>query len=161
MSGDASSGTASFTAKNSNITTNKGDSFYVTNTSATISLNNNKIINNDNDGNFLRIKSDSWGNQGSNGGDVELMLDNQSVKGNIVVDNISSLQMNLASNSYYEGVINKDNSAKNIKLILDKTSSIKLTGDCYVTEFENADTSNSNIDFNGYKLYVNKVAINQ
>lgn len=100
MSGDASSGTASFTAKNSNITTNKGDSFYVTNTSATISLNNNKIINNDNDGNFLRIKSDSWGNQGSNGGDVDLILDNQSVKGNIVVDNISSLQMNLASNSY-------------------------------------------------------------
>lgn len=37
---------------------------------------------------------------------------------------------------------------------------IELMRDCYVTEFENADTSNSNIDFNGYKLYVNKVAIN-
>ncbi len=30
----------------------------------------------------------------------------------------------------------------------------------YVTSLENADTTNSNIDFNGYKLYVNGTAIN-
>ena len=39
------------------------------------------------------------------------------------------------------------------------SSKIKLTGDCYVTSFENADNTNSNIDFNGYKLYVNRKAI--
>ena len=44
MSGDASVGEASFTAKNSTITTNKGDSFYISNTSAVINLTNNKII---------------------------------------------------------------------------------------------------------------------
>ena len=47
MSGDASTGTATFTAKNSNITTTNGDSFYITNTTATINLSNNTIINND------------------------------------------------------------------------------------------------------------------
>ena len=31
----------------------------------------------------------------------------------------------------------------------------------YVTSLENADTTNSNIDFNGYKLYVNGTAINK
>ena len=68
MSGDAANGEAVFTSKYSTITTNKGDSFYVTNTTATINLENNKIINNDSTGNFLRIQKDSWGKSGSNGG---------------------------------------------------------------------------------------------
>lgn len=62
MSGDASNGNATFTAKNSKITTNKGDSFYITNTTATINLTNNTIVNNDSTGNFLRAQKDSWGN---------------------------------------------------------------------------------------------------
>ncbi len=160
MSGDADSGTSSFTAKNSKITTNKGDTLYVTNTTASISLENNEIINNDKSGNFLRIKEDSWGQSGSNGGDVTLKLTNQTVKGNIVVSSISTLSMTMKSNSSYEGVINGDNSAKELKLILDKSSKIKLTGDSYVTSLDDADTSYSNIDFNGYKLYVNGTAIN-
>lgn len=40
------------------------------------------------------------------------------------------------------------------------TSKIKLTGDFYITSLEDDDTPYSNIDFNGYKLYVNGVAIN-
>jgi len=52
MSGDAASGQAVFTAKNSTITTNQGDSFYVTNTTAEINLENNQIINNDSTGNL-------------------------------------------------------------------------------------------------------------
>ena len=39
-------------------------------------------------------------------------------------------------------------------------SKIKLTGDFYITSLEDDDTTYSNIDFNGYKLYVNGVAIN-
>ncbi len=160
MSGDASEGTATFTSKNSTIITNKGDSFYVTNTSAEINLENNKIVNNDKSGNFLRIQKDSWGNSGSNGGDVILNMTKQSVKGNIEVDEISSLIMNLKTNSYYEGTINGSNSAKSIKLSLDKTSKIKLTSDSYVSSLTDEDESYSNIDFNGYKLYVNGKAIN-
>ena len=62
--------------------------------------------------------------------------------------------------SSYNGIINGDNTAKNIELVLDKTSKIKLTGDSYVTKLTNSDSSNSNIDFNGHKLYVNEVAVN-
>lgn len=40
------------------------------------------------------------------------------------------------------------------------TSKIKLTGDSYITSLEDDDTTYSNIDFNGYKLYVNGTAIN-
>ncbi len=158
MSGDAMYGTSSFTSTNSKIITNKGDTFYVTNTSATITLENNEIINNDSTGNFLRIQKDSWGNSGANGGNVTLSLKNQEVIGSIVVDSISTLDMKLAS-SYYEGAINNSNTAKKISLTISKDSKIKLTGDTYVSSLTNEET-NINIDFNGYKLYVNNVSIN-
>ena len=60
----------------------------------------------------------------------------------------------------YESTINSNNKVKSIKLVLDKTSKIKLTGDSYVSSLDDSDTSYSNIDFNGYKLYVNGKAIN-
>lgn len=59
-----------------------------------------------------------------------------------------------------ESTINSNNKAKYIKLVLDKTSRIKLTGDSYISSLDDSDTSYSNIDFNGYKLYVNGKAIN-
>lgn len=160
MSGDASNGNATFTAKNSKITTNNGDTFYITNTTATINLTNNTIVNNDSTGNFLRAQKDSWGNTESNGGNVTLIMTQQNAEGNIVIDSISTLDMTMNENSYYEGTINGSNEAKSITLKLDSTSKIKLTGDSYVTSLEDDDTTYSNIDFNGYKLYVNGVAIN-
>lgn len=160
MSGDAADGSAEFTAKNNKIITNKGDTLYVTNTKASIYLYNNEIVNNDSEGDFLRIKADSWGNSGKNGGDVKLTLENQKVYGNIVVDSISTLDTSFINESYFEGKINSENTAKSITLKLDSTSKIKLTGDSFITSFENANSSNSNIDFNGFKLYVNGSAIN-
>ena len=154
MSGDADTGTAEFSSKNSTIVTNKGDTLYVTNTKAKITVENNTITNNDSSGNFIRIQKDSWGNSGSNGGEVSLKLINQKVTGNIVVDSISNLTMNLTKESSYEGTINSNNEAKEIKIVLDKNSKIKLTGDSYISELDDDDTSYSNIDLNGYKLYV-------
>ncbi len=154
MSGDAADGEAVFTSKNSKITTNKGDSFYITNTTAIINLENNEITNIDSTGYFLRAQKDSWGNSGSNGGNVTLNLTNQKVNGNIYIDNISSLSINMVS-SNYEGTINKDNIAKSISIKLDSSSILKLTGDSYITSLEDDDTTYSNIDLNGYKLYVN------
>ncbi len=160
MSGDAADGNAEFTAADSKITTKKGDTLYVTNTTATINLENNTIKNTDSEGNFLRAQADSWGNSGANGGDVTLVMTKQKATGNIVIDSISTLDMTMKSGSYYEGTINGDDSAKSIKLTLDKKSKIKLTGDSYVTSLDDADTDYSNIDFNGYTLYVNGEAIN-
>ena len=93
-----------------------------------------------------------WGNNGSNGGNVTLNATNQELNGNIELDNISDLTINLTDSSY-EGTINADNSAKSISLKLDNLSKITLTGDSYVTSLDDSDSSYSNINFNGYKLY--------
>lgn len=159
MSGDADTGTASFTAKNCKITTQKGDTLYVTNTAAEINLENNTISNTDSSGYFLRVQKDSWGNSGSNGGAVELNMKNQKAKGNVCVDSISTLTMSLSGGSYYEGTLNSENSAKELSLKLDSSSKIKLTGDSYVSTLDDEDTTYSNIDFNGYTLYVGSNAL--
>ena len=156
MSGDAAEGVATFTAKNSTITTNNGDSIYVSNTSAVINLENNKFINNDSNGYFFRAQKDSWGKEGSNGGKATLNLTNQDIEGNIGVDEISSLVMNMTS-SIFKGMI--DAKDGNVTLKLDKSSKITLTGDSYITSLDNADSTNSNINLNGYKLYVNGVEL--
>ncbi len=153
MSGDAAEGSATFTSKNSTITTNKGDSIYVTNTKATINLENNKFINNDSTSNFLRIQKDSWGTSGSNGGDVTLNLKNQKVNGNIVVDEISKLSINISNNSSFKGSINNSNEGE-VSLTIDESSTLTLTKDTYLKSFTNKDSTNSNINLNGYKLYV-------
>ena len=116
MSEDATDGNATFSDKNSSITTNKGDTLYVTNTTASIYLENNKINNNDSNGYFLRIQKDSWGNEGSNGGSVSLNLNKQKVEGIIYVDSISTLEITLEDSSLLKGQINNENTAKSIKL---------------------------------------------
>ena len=60
--------------------------------------------------------------------------------------------MTLKSASYYEGTINSENSAESIKLTLDSSSKIKLTGDSYITSLDDEESSYSNIDFNGYNF---------
>ncbi|MBQ9531997.1 MAG: hypothetical protein IJR70_07990 [Eubacterium sp.] len=165
MSGDASEGKGTFTAKDSSLSVMSNSDYYksapmffVTNTDAEINLTNTKLSFGS--GVLLNAKGTSeWGNEGSNGGNVTLNATNQTLKGNIEVDNISTAKISLTKSSY-EGTINGDNSAKEISLSLDKDSTITLTGDSYVTSLENADTTNSNINFNGYKLYVNGKAIN-
>ena len=165
MSGDASEGTGTFIAKNSSLSIDENSNYYktapmffITNTDAVINLENTTL----NYGSNLLISSkgtSEWGNSGSNGGNVILNATNQILNGNIEIDNISTVTMNL-NNSSYAGTINIDQTAKSITLKLDRSSKITLTGDSYVTSLEDEDESYSNINFNGYKLYVNGKAIN-
>ncbi|MBE6818226.1 MAG: hypothetical protein E7517_03575 [Ruminococcaceae bacterium] len=161
MSGDADEGAGSFSATDSTITTNKGDSFFVTNTTALISLVNNTIVNNDKTGAFLRVQSGKWGNEGSNGGDVTLQAQQQEINGDIIADSISSVTMQLSKNSTFTGTINGDKSAKNVSLSLDSSSVITLTGDSYLSSLENESSDNANINLNGHTLYVNGKAITE
>lgn len=153
MSGDADVGEAYFEAKGGEITSLAGDMFYVTNTSCEIKLSDVKF--NMADGVFLRAvgntSSRGWGKQGENGADVKMSLASQSVSGDIVVDDISTLDLTLSS-SDITGAINSDNSSGNIVLTLDENSSITLTGDSYVTEF-NGDISQ--INAGNFHFYVN------
>lgn len=166
MSGDASVGTGNFTAKNSTLQIQSSSNYYktapmffITNTDAIINLENTKLVYGSNI--LISAKGTSeWGTSGSNGGNVTINATKQVLEGNIELDNISTLTMNLQETSEYTGTINADNSAKSVSLELDTTSKITLTGDSYVTSLEDTDTSYSNINFNGYKLYVNGNAIN-
>ena len=153
MSGDADVGEAYFEAKGGEITSLAGDMFYVTNTSCEIKLSDVKF--NMADGVFLRAagntSSRGWGKQGENGADVKMSLASQSVSGDIVVDDISTLDLTISS-SDITGAINSDNSSGSIVLTLDENSSITLTGDSYVTEF-NGDISQ--INAGNFHFYVN------
>lgn len=165
MSGDASVGTGNFTAIDSSLSI-KTDSeyyttapmFFVTNTDAIINLTNTQLSFGS--GVLLSAKGTSeWGNTNENGGNVTLNATNQDLEGNIEIDSISTANINL-ENSNYTGTINSDNTAEEITITLDSDSTITLTGDSYVTSLEDEDSSYSNINFNGYTLYVNGVAIN-
>lgn len=165
MSGDASEGTGTFTSTDSTLSISKDSDYYktapmffVTNTDAKINLTNTKLNYGSNI--LLSVKGTSeWGTSNSNGGNVTLNSKKQDLTGSIELDKISTLTMNLTS-SKYTGTINGDNTAKNISLKLDKKSSITLTGDSYVSSLKDKDSSYSNIDFNGYTLYVDGTAIN-
>lgn len=161
MSGDArTSGNCTFTATDTSFTTEHGDDIYVTNTTAVINLSGCSFTNNDADGYFLRAQADSWGNSGSNGGQVTLNFDGQSAAGNIYIDSVSTLAFNLTNGSSFTGAINSANTAASVSLSLDTSSTLTLTGDTWLTALDDADSSLSNIDFNGYTLYVNGSAIN-
>lgn len=165
MSGDASEGTGTFTAEDSSLTISSDSEhyttapmFFITNTDAIINLTNTELSFGSNI--LISAKGTSeWGNEGSNGGNVTLNATNQTLNGNIEIDDISTVTINLTS-STYTGNINGENTAKEINIKLDSDSKIVLTGDSYVTSLEDDDTSYSNIDFNGYTLYVNGTAIN-
>lgn len=162
MSGDASEGTASFIAVNSTLALSEtaaeyttAPMFFVTNTDAEIDLTNTTL--NFGSGILLKIAgTDQWGTSGSNGGDVDFNAENQILVGNIEVDNISTLELDLES-STFSGTINSANSAKSLKLSLDSGSTIDLTGDSYITELDN---EGGTINRNGHTLYVNGVAYN-
>lgn len=159
QSGDAAEGTSYFTAADSTITTNKGDTFYITNTTSVIQLTNNAIVNNDSTGVLLRAESAAWGSSGSNGGKVTLNLSRQTAEGDMVVDSVSTLAVTLADGSVYKGTINGVNQAGNVSLTLDENSVVVLTGDSYVDSLTNAVPDNSNIYLNGYTLYVDGTAV--
>ena len=166
MSGDAGNGTATFTSTNSTLSIQSTSSvyksapmFFVTNTSAIVNLKNKTLKFGS--GILMSIKATSeWGNNGHNGGNVTLNADSQILNGAINLDQLSALTFNLKNGSTYTGQINNDQSAKSVKLTLDTSSKITLTGDTYVSSLEDADSTYSNINFNGYKFYVNGKALN-
>ena len=152
MSGDAEVGEASFTAEGGSITAKSGDMFYVTNTDCTISLKNVafKLANEV----FLRVEGNSsergWGQEGSNGGDVVLGAASQKIEGQILVDEISSLKLNLTDGSSFTGSINPDGAEGTVDVSLSDDSTWTLTGDSYVSSFTG---STDNVIANGYHLY--------
>ena len=165
MSGDAGEGTGTFSATSSTLEIDEDSSYYktapfffITNTDAVINLENCELKY----GSNILISSkgtSEWGNSGSNGGNVTLNAKNQNLSGDIEIDELGTSEINLTDGSVLEGTINGENTAKEINLKLDSSSKLVLTGDSYVTSLDDEDESYSNIDFNGYTLYVDGEAV--
>ena len=151
MSGDAGVGVSTFTMTGGSMTSNSGAMFYCTNTASVINLQNTEL-NLSEDGTLLIVSAGRWGKDGSNGGDCALNAEEQLLEGDILVDVISSLSLNL-KNSSYTGAITGDG---DVSVTLDTSSTWTLTGDSYLTEF-NGDAAN--VISNGYTVYVNGVSL--
>ena len=159
MSGDAEVGTSSFAMTGGSLTGKNGDLFYITNTHSVITLSGVALTNEDADANLMTITGNSashgWGTAGSNGAQVELTADNQTLTGKIVVDSISTLNMTLQNGSSFTGSINiVDNAAggtavdDNAVVTIGSGCTWTLTGDCTLTSL----TNNGTINFNGYTI---------
>jgi len=158
MSGDAEVGHSSFSAIGGSIIANAGDMFYVTNTTCTISLTNVALtLANDT---LLNVAGNSssrgWGTEGENGGDCTFAISGQTLIGNILVDEISSLDFSLSDGSVFTGAINPSGTAGTVGVMLADGCQWVLTADSYITSFTG---SVSNIVTNGYTVYVNGTAI--
>lgn len=156
MSGDADMGTAEFRSVGGSITAKTGDLFYVTNTDCEIYLENTELNLEDTDGVLFRIEGNSgtrgWGTAGSNGGTVKLTAEKQTLDGEILVDDISSLDLLMENGTVFTGAINASGEAGTVNVTLTEESTWTLTEDSYVTSFE-GDLSNVTAD--GHHLYVN------
>ena len=163
MSGDADSGTSSFTMTGGSLTSLSGHMFHVTNTHAVITLNGVKLINEGSDV-LLSVCSDGWSGASNT---AELAAVNQELSGTILVGDDSSLTLTLRDGSSFEGTVSGEiTNAKGdtvsteigtVSVILDSTSTWTLTGDTYITAFEG---QMENVETNGYTLYVNGTAMN-
>ena len=163
MSGDAASGTSSFTMTGGSLTSKNGHVFHVTNTSAVITLSGVKITNNDSANVLLSVCDDGW----SGGSNIAtLNASNQTLSGAILVGSNSTLTLKLSDSSTFTGYINgKISNASGssvstevgtVSVTLEGGSTWTLTGDSYVTSFTG---DASNVIAGGYTLYVNGTAL--
>lgn len=159
MSGDASEGTGTFSATDSTLTISKKSKvyetspmFFITNTDAVINLENTKLNYGSNQLVTVSGNDGEWGSQGSNGGNLTLNATNQTLNGNISVDNISTASFILKS-STLTSTINSENNAKKVNLSLDSSSKWVITGDSYVTTLTLENNDLSLIEDHGYTIY--------
>lgn len=150
-SGDASVGTSMFTMTGGSMKANSGAMFYCTNTASVINLENAELLLSD-DGTLLIVSAGRWGKDGKNGGDCTLNASNQTLTGDIQVDAISTLSLNLTEGSFLTGAITGEGQ---IAISLDASSAWTLTGDSYITSLSG---DLSGLDLNGFTLYVDGAA---
>ncbi len=152
MSGDADEGLASFEMNGGSLENKNGDIFFVNNTKAEISLKEAEITNEDENGIFLRAAAAGWGNEGSNGGHVDMKTEKQVIDGDMLIDDISSLNLYLKDGSVFTGSINPEGKAGDVYVELSDGSVWTLSADSYISSLTCGIDS---INLNGHKLYVN------
>ena len=162
MSGDADSGTSSFTMTGGSLTSLSGHMFHVTNTNAVITLSG-VALNNEGSDVLLSVCDDGWSGAANI---ATLNADGQAMQGTILVGDDSTLNLNLTNGSAFVGTISgeitnaKGNAVSSeigtVNVTLDETSTWTLTADTYITSFSG---SAENVIGNGFTLYVGGTAL--
>ena len=150
MSGDADAGLSKFSANGGSITNANGDIFFVNNTMTDITLSDTEIKNNG-DGVFLRAAAAGWGNEGSNGGKVNLNATSQNIEGDMSVDDISVLNLYLKDGSTFNGAVNSEGMSGSVYVELSEGSKWTLADDSYISALT---CGTDSIDLNGHRLFI-------
>jgi len=144
--------------------------FSVANTTATITLTDVIVTNTtptdtNSLGTLLTAAALNSGTTGLNGGVVTFNANGEALTGDVIVDSISTANINLAADSadvpvpsMLTGAINNANNAgATVNMTIDATSTWVVTGDSYLTSLTNLVTDNSNItcQVSGCHVYVN------
>ena len=162
MSGDADSGTSSFTMTGGSLTSKSGHMFHVTNTNAVITQSG-VTLNNEGSDFLLSVCDDGWCGAANI---ATLIADGQAIQGTLLVGDDSTLNLNLSNGSSFEGTVSGEitnakgavvsTEAGTVNVTLDENSTWTLTADTHITAFSgNAE----NVIGNGHTLYVNGTAL--
>ena len=162
MSGDADSGTSSFTMTGGSLTSRNGHMFHVTNTHAVITLSGVNL-NNEGSDILLSVCDDGWSGASNI---AELNADGQEMEGAILVGDDSTLTLTMTNGSVFTGYISGEienasgetvsTEIGTVNVSLDETSTWTLTADTWVSGFEG---NAANVTGNGYTLYVSGAAL--
>ncbi len=150
MSGDAEGTQGTFTMTGgslANIATT-GPLFYVTNSTGVITLTGVDI--DAASGVLVRAAAGGWGTSGSNGGSVVLTADSETLTGDLVTDDISSMAVTLRNGTTLTGAIDT------ATLTLDASSSWVVTADSALSSVADttglSGTSITSITGNGHTV---------
>lgn len=148
FSGDAEGRKGTFTMTGGSLIAKAGPIFYVTNTTAVVKLQD--VALESTSGVLVKAASGRWGRRGSNGGTVFLTADSQTLKGNLVCEDGSSISVSLQNRSTLTGAVH------GASLKLDATSVWSVTEDSVLSgltlESTAAGSTIKNIHGNGHQV---------
>ena len=157
MSGDSAEGTATFSMTGGKLINQSGHLFHVTNTNAVINLND-VTIEDSGDGVLLSVCDDGWSGASNV---ATLNASGQTLEGDILVGDDSTLTLNISNSSTFTGNIIGDitnasgeeisTSLGTVNVSLDSSSKWYLSEDTYIKSFEG---TAANVITSDYNLYV-------
>ena len=158
QSGDAADGTSTFSMTGGTLINKSGHVFHVTNTNAVINLEN-VTIQDSGDGVLLSICDDGWSGASNI---ATLNASGQTLSGDILVGDDSTLTLNISDSSTFSGnisgsITNASGSSVSttigtVNVTLDDTSKWYLQEDTYIASFSG---TAANVITGNYSLYVN------
>jgi hypothetical protein len=117
------------------IQVNEGPLFYVTNANGEIHVDHNNFSKKDDD--VLIAKADDWGVKGQNGGHAVLVVQSQSLSGNVWADSISSVKVVLNKKGSLSGAVNSaGNMAAVHRMVIGAGGKWSVKKDSYLNSIE-------------------------